>query len=113
MIYVALDSFETHLERVIGRATLGGHSASESTLRRIYQSSLANLRSALDPDQSGIEKIQVFDNSVFNGTPRLVLESIDGRLTRLAANFPAWLQTALNWTDSDLAAARADIPAAH
>ena len=113
MIYVALDSFETHLERVIGRAKLGGHSASESTLQRIYQSSLANLPVALDSGSSGVDEIQVFDNSVFNGTPRLVLESIDGRLTRLAANFPAWLQTALNWTDSDLAAARADIPAAH
>jgi len=49
MIYVALDSFESHFARVTDRARLGGHSASETTLRRIYQSSLSNLRTAMDP----------------------------------------------------------------
>ena len=38
--YLALRDFETHLERVKARAEAGGHSASEATLRRIYDASL-------------------------------------------------------------------------
>ena len=47
MRYLALEDFATHLERVKQRADAGGHSASEATLRRIYNASLANLPRAL------------------------------------------------------------------
>ena len=53
MTHVSLDTFERHLERVKGRALRGGHAASATTLRRIYESSLANLPTALDPAASG------------------------------------------------------------
>jgi predicted ABC-type ATPase len=43
MVYIALDSFDLHFDRVRRRGLLGGHAASESTLHRIYESSLANL----------------------------------------------------------------------
>jgi predicted ABC-type ATPase len=43
MRYVALETFAMHLERIKQRADAGGHSASETTLRRIYDASLANL----------------------------------------------------------------------
>ena len=43
MRYLALRNFGLHLIRVKGRAFAGGHSASEPTLRRIYNSSLINL----------------------------------------------------------------------
>ena len=43
MRYLALENFAMHLERIKQRADAGGHSASETTLRRIYNSSLANL----------------------------------------------------------------------
>ena len=36
MRYVALDSVEKHIERVMARAALGGHAASEATLHRIH-----------------------------------------------------------------------------
>jgi predicted ABC-type ATPase len=64
LVYVALDGFDRHLERVKRRAILGGHAASESTLRRIHESSMANLPVALDPAQSGIGDVRVFDNRV-------------------------------------------------
>jgi len=43
MRFLALSDFKTHLERVKTRADAGGHSASETTLRRIYESSMRNL----------------------------------------------------------------------
>ena len=52
MFYVALDTVERHIERVMRRAAVGGHSASERTLRRIHASSLVNLPAALDPTRA-------------------------------------------------------------
>jgi predicted ABC-type ATPase len=102
MTYVAVDTFERHVERVTQRALLGGHAASETTLRRIYQSSLENLPLALEPGQSGIDEVRIFDNSGFQQAPRLALEARHGSVTRLANEFPAWLRRVLNWTESDL-----------
>jgi predicted ABC-type ATPase len=47
MFYIALDTVERHIERVMRRAARGGHSASESTLRKIHAASLNNLPMAL------------------------------------------------------------------
>lgn len=102
MFYVALDTVERHIERVMRRAVRGGHSASESTLRRIHASSLHNLPVALIPDKSRIEIVQIYDNSRSEKRPRLVLEVRQGRIIRLADNFPEWVQRALGWTEQDL-----------
>jgi predicted ABC-type ATPase len=102
MRYVALDTVERHIERVKRRAARGGHSASETTLRRIHASSLENLPLALSPGKSGIESIRIYDNSISESGPRLVLESRRDGIVRLAADFPQWLQRALHWTDQDL-----------
>jgi predicted ABC-type ATPase len=109
MIYVALDSFDRHLERVKRRAIRGGHAASESTLRRIHESSLANLPIALDPEGSGVEELRVFDNSAEEETPRLKLEVKQGHIAHIADEFPAWLQDALEWTSFDIERIRSDI----
>lgn len=100
--YIALDTVEHHIERVRRRAGCGGHSASESTLRRIYASSLSNLPFALNPGKSGVEVARVYDNSRPEGRPRLILETRQGRIVRIADDFPQWLQSALGWTDADL-----------
>jgi len=102
MWYIALKTVEQHIERVKRRAARGGHSASEATLRRIHASSLSNLVTALDPDKSGIEFVRIYDNSGFERRPDLILESRRGKIVRLAADFPRWLQRALVWTDADL-----------
>ena len=102
MVYVALDTVEQHIERVKRRAARGGHSASETTLRRIHASSLENLPVALSPGKSGIEFIRIYDNSISGSGPSLALESRRGRVVRLAAEFLRWLQRALHWTDRDL-----------
>jgi|ERR1700733_3986086 len=102
MFYVALDTVERHIERVMRRAARGGHSASESTLRKIHASSLGNLPTALVPNESGIEIVQIYDNSRSDSRPRLALEPRRGRIVRLADSFPEWLQQALGWTQHDL-----------
>jgi len=61
MVYVALDTADQLFERVKRRAARGGHSASETTRRRIHASSLENLPLALSPGKSGIEFIRIYD----------------------------------------------------
>jgi predicted ABC-type ATPase len=61
MRYLALENFAMHLERVKQRSDAGGHSASEATLRRIYDASLANLRRAF----TEMDDFWVYDNSRF------------------------------------------------
>lgn len=102
MRYVALDTVERHIERVKRRAARGGHSASETTLRRIHAASLANLPLALDPERSGIEIIRIYDNTATESRPRLVLSARRGKIIMLADLFPMWLQRALGWAENDL-----------
>ena len=102
MRYVALATPELHIERVMQRATRGGHAASETTLRRIHAASLRNLPLALVPEQSGIEFVRVYDNSRFGQSPALALEAERGQIVRLSKDFPVWLQSALGWTPGRL-----------
>ena len=106
MRYVALETPELHIERVLQRAARAGHAASETTLRRIHSNSLRNLPTALVPAESGIESVRVYDNSRFGESPRLVLQTEQGRIVRMADHFPMWLQSALGWTSSRLAEER-------
>jgi predicted ABC-type ATPase len=109
MWYVALDTVEHHIERVKRRAALGGHAASERTLRTIHASSLGNLPLALNPTKNAIEIIRIYDNSRLESRPSLVLEARQGRIVRLAESFPGWLQAALAWTPHDLERRRRDL----
>src|SRR5580704_10353632 len=106
MRYVALETPELHIERVLQRVARAGHSASETTLRRIHANSLQNLPTALVPAESGIESVRVYDNSRFWEPPRLVLQMEQGRIARMAGHFPTWLQSAPGWTSSRLAEER-------
>jgi predicted ABC-type ATPase len=110
MRYVALETPELHIERVLQRAARAGHSASETTLRRIHSNSLRNLPIALVPAESGIESVRVYDNSRFGEPPRLVLQTEQGRIVRMAEHFPMWLQSALGWTSTRLAEERERLP---
>ena len=106
MRYVALETPELHIERVLQRAARAGHAASETTLRRIHSNSLRNLPTALVPAESGIESVRVYDNSRFGESPRLILQIEQGRIVRIADHFPIWLQSALGWTSTRAATER-------
>ncbi len=62
MDYVAAGSAEESIRRIIERSYRGGHSASERLVRGIYEKSIANLFTALDFAESGIELVRVYDN---------------------------------------------------
>ena len=109
MRYVALNTVEQHIERVKRRAVRGGHSASETTLRRIHASSFANLPIALNFEESGIEIVRIFDNSEIESRPILVLAARRGRIVWLRDLFPDWLREALGWTQQDLESRRRDL----
>ncbi len=109
MIYIILDTFERHLERVTQRALLGGHAASKAVLQRIYNSSLKNFPIVLNHEKSGIDEVHVFDNSIFKQRPKLVMKARYGRIISLATDFPRWLQFALNWAESDLQKIRSNL----
>ena len=92
MRYLALRDFETHLERVKARADAGGHSASETTLRRIYDASLRNLRRAIQE----LDLVWVYDNTELDASHPLVLETRNGEIQFLADDPPRWLNKALD-----------------
>lgn len=93
MRYLALDSFPMHLERIKIRSDAGGHSASETTLRRIYESSLKNLSQAIHE----ADELHVYDNSQLGSAPRFVMEARDGKIVFLAEDPPGWLTEAFGW----------------
>jgi len=91
--YLALADFAMHLERVKARADAGGHSASESALRQIHNSSLSHLPRAVEE----ADQLWVYDNSKVSGPPRLVLEAGGGRIAFLDEPPPKWLARAFGW----------------
>lgn len=90
MIFVATDSVEENLARVLQRAQGGGHGASEREVRAIHEASLANLGGAID----AFERVDIYDSTARWSTPRLVATSHDGRIERLGASLN-WLENAL------------------
>lgn len=91
MYFLALESFELHLDRVQLRADAGGHAAPASVLRATYLSSLANLPRAIRE----IERFFAHDNSDWRSSPRLLLAAERGRIEFLASELPTWLRGAL------------------
>lgn len=100
MRYVALENFRDHLERVAIRADGGGHSASEKTLRKIYDASIYNLPLALRM----LDDVRVYDNTAFVNVPRLLLQSREGNLIFIALeqDLPDWLPSALRNTEFEI-----------
>ena len=92
MRYLALRDFASHLERVKARADAGGHSASETTLRRIYEASLRNLRRAV----LEMDILWVYDNTSTDASHPLVLEARNGEICFLADEAPSWLTATLD-----------------
>ena len=108
MDYLAAGTVEEHIRRVMNRAALGGHSASERKLRDIYSNSMKNLVTAFEENRlHNIDRLQIFDNSDPSGHPRLVLSMFGGVPWDMAADIPAWLEAALERSDFNVSALRA------
>ena len=92
MRYLALRDFASHFERVKARADAGGDSASEATLRRIYEASLRNLRRAV----LEMDILWVYDNTSTDASHSLVLEARNGEICFPADEAPSWLTATLD-----------------
>ena len=110
MDYIAagpIEEHEEHIRRVMNRAALGGHSASEKKLRNIYENSMKNLGGAFEENQQeNIDVLRIFDNSKNFGRPRLVVSLVRGVPKQIAADLPAWLESAVVASRSSVAAWR-------
>jgi predicted ABC-type ATPase len=91
MRYLALETFEMHLERVKIRADRGGHSAPESVLRGVHDASINNLPRAIRE----MDFIYVYDNSRWGLTPATLLQAEKGEIRYRADVTPAWLARVL------------------
>jgi predicted ABC-type ATPase len=91
MRYVALRTFEMHLERIKMRADRRGHSAPASVLSGIYNASIENLARAIRE----MDFIHVYDNSAWGAPPKVLLQADSGETIYQAEDPPAWLMNAL------------------
>ncbi|HTA47464.1 MAG TPA: AAA family ATPase [Bryobacteraceae bacterium] len=91
MRYIALRDFAMHVERVQARADAGGHSASERTMRRIYEASLGNLPRAVRE----MDMLWIYDNTPIGANHPLVLQAQNGEIQFLKEPPPSWLRAAL------------------
>jgi predicted ABC-type ATPase len=96
--YVCVDRLDKSIDRVAGRATLGGHSASGDTVRDIRSKSLGNLQCAFDDLGKTIDLLDLYDNSSFGMPPKLVASFLGREIIFLAPELPAWLDEALGQT---------------
>jgi predicted ABC-type ATPase len=109
MYYVASGSVEECIKRIKARAYRGGHSASESVVRDIFQKSLHHLVTARDFGDGGINRVEIYDNSANLADEKNVqriMSMRQGRVTSLASNVPSWLEHLLKGTKFEIPALR-------
>jgi predicted ABC-type ATPase len=92
--FVATDSIDVNVARVLQRAQGGGHGASERDIRAIHQASIENLAVAL----ATFDRTLAYDSTAAWTAPRLVATAQGGHVIRHGAS-PAWLERALGKRD--------------
>jgi predicted ABC-type ATPase len=105
MYFVTLGNAEECIERIKARAYRGGHSASETVVRDIYERSMRNLLTAIDFRKSGIDRLGIYDNSSkFEDEADVyrIMVLRHGRVSYLASDVPSWLDDLLHGTRFDL-----------
>jgi hypothetical protein len=97
------------IKRIKARSYRGGHSASESIVRDIYQKRMHNLVTALDFGEGGINRVEIYDNSANLADEkdlRRIMSVRQGRVSFLASDVPGWLDHLLKGTKFEIAAVR-------
>jgi predicted ABC-type ATPase len=90
MHFVATDSVDENVARVIQRAQAGGHGASEREIRSIYHASIANLATAIE----SFDRVRVYDSTARWSPPRLVAVARAGRVVTHGVT-PEWIEVVL------------------
>jgi predicted ABC-type ATPase len=96
--YVCVDGLDEAIDRVAGRAFLGGHSGSEDTVRDIRSKSLGNFPRVLEELGKTIDLLDLYDNSAFEMKPKLIASFLGREITFLSSELPAWMDEALGQT---------------
>src|SRR5262245_22901337 len=91
MHFVATNSIDENIARVLQRAQAGGHAASEREIRAIHHASIANLAEAI----GSFDRVRVYDSTVRWSPPRLVAVARSGRVVR-HGTVPGWLEPVLD-----------------
>jgi len=92
MIFISTDSVEKNIERVIGRAQGGGHSAEETDVKEAYTNSFKNLTSACKE----FDSVVGYDNSKKYQPPQYIFKINKGKLIHLDQKAPAWALESLD-----------------
>jgi predicted ABC-type ATPase len=90
MHFIATDSIDENVARVIQRAQAGGHGASEREIRAIHHASIANLAVAI----AAFDRVRIYDSTIRWSPPRLVAVARAGRVVRQGIT-PKWLDALL------------------
>jgi predicted ABC-type ATPase len=109
LYFVTPGNVEECVRRIKARAYRGGHSASETLVREIYERSTRNLLAALDFQASGMDRVDIYDNSINLADQkdvRRVLSVRQGRATYLAYDVPDWIDRLLKGTAFEISAVR-------
>jgi predicted ABC-type ATPase len=88
--YVCVEAVETLIERIRGRAALGGHTVPDADVRRRYARSLRNLRTVAE----WAAETLLFDNTG-EGSPQHVMTLAQGQVVMRAALLPHWARVLL------------------
>jgi predicted ABC-type ATPase len=87
MLFIATDSIDENIARVVLRAQAGGHGASEREIRAIHEASIANLGTAID----SFDRVRIYDSTARWSPPRLVAVARMGRVVHHGVT-PGWLK---------------------
>lgn len=90
MRFLATDSVDENIRRVLQRAQGGGHGASEREIRATYHASPANLGRAI----TALDRVRIYDSTKRWAPPRLVAVACEGHVVRHGA-MPEWLEALL------------------
>lgn len=93
LFYVCTESPLVNVNRVAVRYVNGGHEVPISKILSRYYLSLANLKVAFDI----ADRVYLYDNSIDNAQPRLVIRTSDGKIAkRYSEEIPRWVKSVLD-----------------
>lgn len=93
--YISVDSADIAIERIRNRVQHGGHGIPDDLVRRRYERSLTNLRSAINT----FNVVHVYDNTRSFGQ---VATFYNGELICCIDDCPKWFDVALGWNRTDI-----------
>ena len=92
MIYVGVEPAGECLNRVKARVREGGHAI---PIDKFYLTYRASLDVSLPRALVSFDAVWIYDNSLRFAVPKLVLQTIDGRLLFVSPDIPMWVIRAL------------------